>query len=563
MPRTPDHNVTLDECREIALRLMSANGQSGKVVADIARARGYSKQFVYELAGRGGWKSNRKRRSDAGGTKPPPISDEQYTQVAKIKMRSTTMKYVQPMSSEVAIDIAEESGIIPRDVLRPHHLNRWMRERGVDRGSQRRPLPRHRRKTPYPNFEHQLDTSACQMWYMKEDALRENYRGWRDPAKTANGIRIFRYGVVDHNSGWFYFQYYPEYENWVTGAGHLFEAWTQKRDPEKWPCCGVPERLYVDAGAFKAQWMHELCNALGVELMTSPGSGNMTRGGKEANSAARGLVEVHHWIIEREFETRLWLQKPKTLADLQEKAYKLCIMMNGVKEHSRHGRTRSQKFLEIPHDKLRLPPADFQMFMSLAEKPKLCKLWSDMTFTFKGNQYEIAGIPVDLRDSWVEVKWSPYSLPNVRIKGKDGHYYEAHPLAEDADGWYENAIDSTEHPEVFKDTSYEYWKKKIMQAELPELKALPDFEKRLANLRHIPREGAPVAADSAPTRMPFYHALQRIHDAIARDITIEENAALRAKYNDWMTEEQIDHELNELQKQDENHGLHGLHGGKA
>jgi len=524
----------------------------GEVVERWAGVYGVSAAQIYRWARAGGWASGRKQRADMGTRREscPRVADVE--RAALLKHQSTTGKYNNPMPAEVAADVTGASS----NGVKPHHINQLLRARQLDRRALAKPAPRMCRRSTRPNEEHQFDTSVCSIWYLDERGsqarLRVNPQAGKDQNKPARGRQVIRYVLTDHFTHCTFVQYQHRHESFISSAAHLHAAWTRKREPEKFPLCGCPTRLYVDQGAtYHSGHIQQLCENLGVELVGKQPTGTRSRAGKLGHPSALGSVECAHWIVESHFETRMRVEKPESLEELNARAYEWCVQWNGQQIHRRYGMTRSQLWSTIRSDELRIPPADLAAFMALAEKPATCHIYGDLTIRFKGRRYLLENIPVDLRETDAEVMYSPWTFPEVRVRGIDGGYYLAKPLAKmDAleGGYYEHAV-ATGDFRSFKDTTTERSQKHAERNPVVDgLDAFRGFAEGIGNLSFMSRAGEEIqAGPGAPVRMSIYRALARIHEALGRVITVEESEALTHEYGDWMTAEEIDAAIQRLQ----------------
>lgn len=501
-----------------------------------------SPQTVYRWAREGGYHTGRKRREDAG-KKKVQADPEMVKKAAMIKYATSTLKYGSPMPAEVAIEI---SGAAESHV-KPYQVNEMVRAMGLNRQALSRTTPHIVRSTERPNEEHQFDTSICRIWYLdKRKRIRVDRLRGMDKNKPQRGAPIVRYVLVDHFTHTFFFQYKRELESFSSSAGFLHQAWARKPDADLFPFCGVPKRMYLDQGpTFKNKHFKQLCENLGIELTPKQPTNTRSQSGKLGSPRAVGSVESAHWIIDRNFESRFRFQKPESLDELNDWAYRWCIWWNAAKRHSRYGLPRMQLWNSIRSDELRVPPGDFEVFITLAARWHSCKIYPDLTIRFKGERYLVRNVPVDLVHTKAEVMHSPFNFPEIQVRGLDGYLYNAHPLNKREPirgGYYEHAVPSGTFRSP-RDTTTERSQKLAERYEARDVAPFPDFAKRLERLRYMPKPGEEIEADIWPVAYPMMNAIGRIQEELCRPITIAENETLRMKYGECMRADEIEREV--------------------
>ncbi len=411
-----------------------------RTVARYSSLFGCSAQAVYQAAARGGYRSSRKTRTDAG-TIRKPVTASQVAAVASLIHATHTEKNRIPLSAESAILIAETRGLVPAGQLSPEYLNRWMREHSIAKTDATAASPHVNMRSLHPNHVHQFDTSVCAQWYLDNHGIvrpqARDFAVYKNKPGTPRP-KLIRYVLVDHCTGAF-FVWYTHTEQALDLIEFLYLAWAPKdfipqRHPEVadllntagrtladlYPFRGVPRMLVSDNGAaLRADVVSRLLDSLGVDANTHvPG-----------NPRAKGAVEGMMHRFECWFEARTKLEAAPTLERLNAWAIEACAAYNADKRHSRHGLPRFDAWNAwiTPETLREVPPYDH--YRALASTAAVTRrVRGDLTISFKPDFNAGASAPSEvhtyripnpnLAGTEVEVRVNYYEYPQIRVRAQ-------------------------------------------------------------------------------------------------------------------------------------------------
>lgn len=433
----PNSPESLQYFTRLAERIQQApRGQRGALVEEAVAFLGWSKNRVYEGLRKAGWVSGRKRRADRGKRK---LSDEEARLVAGMvhESRRTNGKKMLPM--KVALEIAKESGKILPDVSTAS-LSRAMRDASVHPTQLARPTPHITMRSLHPNHVWQFDVSVCVLYYLDQGGLsvmdeKRFYKNKPENLKRVAKQRVLRYLVTDHCSGAFFLRYYlAPGETQEVLFDFLVEAFTGVDDPKN-PFRGVPFWLIWDAGsANQASLVRNFLDRLEIKHQAhTPG-----------NPRAKGQVETMHNVIERAFESRLFMMHVRNIDHLNELAREWMVWFNSTQAHSRHGFTRYGMWQTIREDQLRLCPPRELCQELLRTEPEKRQVGGNLTvrYAIKGYgsaEYSIRHIPGVRVGDTIEVCVNPYRAPNIYVLDEDEQgnevRWECEPIALDGAGF--------------------------------------------------------------------------------------------------------------------------------
>lgn len=343
-----------------------------------------------------GWRSGRRRRSDAGQTKVP---DESLSMLAAALLAGQRQSGQAPLAIPVARHSLAASGVDFAGAS-DAHLARLLRERGLDLATQRGGAQSHVwMRSEHPNAVHEVDPSVALLYYAPAGGQRDLAAApGGTPYKNKPGRRekVWRYVLVDHYSGCIYLDYYATAgESAAVMWDFLCGAWGPQEEPLA-AFHGVPRLLVWDAGSANTSApIRTALAALGVEThVHQPGSPRV-----------KGAVESAQWVIERHFESRLRLQPVDSLDELRAAARRWAAAWNadavpGI-DCRRRRRTvahvRLEAWQRITPDQLRELPAEARD-LAVYEAARR-KVAGDLTVTLRHPStrrrevYRVGGLP--------------------------------------------------------------------------------------------------------------------------------------------------------------------------
>lgn len=431
--------MTRDLARALAGELASAPyGGKETVLARWAEQTGLSRSTLLRHAKAAGYQpQRRKRRRDAG--RPRCLDEEALSFLVALMQGSHRKTGSIEMPVTEALDICQRAGIIPREVSE-FTVRRILRERGMSRRhlqqaytTDGQTVSAHhvQLRSEHPNHLHQVDVSACLHWYFKKGgglAYRHkalDLAGGKkaEPYRKLKG-HILRYVLVDHKSAAFYVRYYyAEGETALNLIDFLWHSWRRREDPRD-VFCGAPRMLYFDRGSANLAWMvGNLLDNLQVAWETH----------QAGVPRAKGSVETHNYIWQRAFESRLWLDPPRDLEELNARADDFRIHYCETRIHRRLGMTRFAAWSQIRDDQLRHLPTREVYNELVHERPHKTKVRSDKLVRWKGAVHLILS-PVNVGEEILVVR-NPYRLPELMVHrvnpdGSRGELLETRYLAD-------------------------------------------------------------------------------------------------------------------------------------
>jgi hypothetical protein len=552
------------EAGAIAAAMKNAKkGLERKAVVDRFMAElGASERAIYRAAKRGGWTSGNRARKDRGKCKMKP--DEIQSLVAlqansKRKDRHTIM----PM--EVALDVAASSGMVSsrlsvsrlNQITRNNRMSRRQMEYDIDHGPHINMISLH------PNHVHQVDVTNCVQYFLRKsngapgaggNESGTGKLGHRDmmlefSIKKPDAFkkikkRLMRYVLIDHYSGAFFVRYYyASGERGIDMAEFLIEAWgarTPAREAcvTKYPFRGVPEILVCDKGsALMNSMVLGLLGPLGVEVFDHmPG-----------NPRAKGAVEGFMWIWEQHFESRLSAQPAPDLETLNDWALDYCVNHNAKKKHTRHGSTRSKKWLEIPANKFRILPPDDVCKELLNTRPEKRMVRSNLCISYRGSEFRVSN--PDLEGRKVTVSINPYrwlsDRRSVDVTWKDQFgdekKLEAFEVLRDPASGFRVGEKTAIFGKTFarqKNTATQNQIKDLPDVKEEKIKAFGHHAAKVSPLAHIQPRGNTVDIETERPAIPEAQALLILKDKLKRPLLSHETEVIEAMAN--ITRDDVD-----------------------
>lgn len=540
-----------------AWRLLEAapRGQKTAIMQDLARMFGLSVSQTYTALKDGGWCSGRKVRADKG-------TSERLTD-AELHAMSQWLFLTQRKTGKILGDIAtgkEElyrSGRISLTAYETSDAtwNRRLLTAGIGKAGLKSPSLATELDSRHPNEWHLVDASVGVLFYLDRGQMKFKRFDTMDPKNKPQQFAEFvnrrlllvRWVLVDHYSGSFVVDYHQSTgETSADLLDFLHYAWSPKVDP-RWPIHGVGWHLWMDqASAQKSAAVTALTQSLGVQLHLHQSS--EVRSDAPA-ARATGGVEVVQRIWEHEFEV-LWRSNPPTggLEQIRRQAADYCVLMNSDPRYKlrRAGMTRSELWMDIKDEQLRLPPS-LDVFRSLAVgRAESRVLDAYGKFTLDKHEFKLQHCTW-LPDERVEVRRSPFDDSRVQVLNlRTGEQAEAVRLERRRNGRSSAAVYLGE-----KDTTHAHQPKhaaaRVREAVAEQVSsktglAAPgaivsqlEQSAELVNVQFVPRVGTPILATVSGRLVDAWDALEL---AVARlgELAPDESAWLSGQIPGRMDE---------------------------
>ena len=546
-------------------------GARGALIDEAAKFLGWSKSRVYDGLKKAGWESGRKRRGDRGRRK---VTEEEIRVVAGMvhESRRTNGKKMMPMKT--ALEIARSNGEIRRDISLST-LQRGMADLSLHPSQLAKPEPHITMRSLHPNHVWQFDVSVCVLYYLDQGGLavmdeKRFYKNKPENLKRVAKQRVLRYLATDHYSGAFHLRYYlASGETQEVLFNFLVDAFTGG-DNAQYPFRGVPLLLIWDAGsANQAFLVKKFPDRLDVKhLAHEPG-----------NPRAKGQVESMHNVIERQFESRLFMMQVRDIDHLNALAADWMTWFNATAIHSRHGKTRYSLWQTIREDQLRLCPPRAVCQELLHTEPETRQVNGNLAvrYTVKGYEpaeYSVRHIPGLRVGDKVQVCVNPYHAPSIYVLDEDEHgnevRWECEPVLLDAGGFPVDApVFGEEYKaqpatpadkqrrQVAKEAYGVESKAEVDKARKKKQPAYAEIEpfadvKAAPTVSHMRRPGTEleVPGQFHVELQPLSHveAFKRLAAQLGRRLHAEENKAVRCRFPDGVPEETLPQLVEQLRQ---------------
>ena len=316
MSTTPQVDDMKPLAPELIARLMElksqletcAHGESSNLVASFAHDNGASVQTVWRwLSTHVGYKSGRKKRTDAGNTR---LSTEALHFIGASKAVSVRLTGKSTKPTAVAMNIADANGFEVN--VSASRVNTLLRNNRMNAKAQANARNHGTLRSKYPNHVHQIDPSLCLVFYMggKQYVMTEEQFNKNKPTSIEKvKLKVWRYVRYDHASGTIDTRYYEAAgENQSVLFDFLMYTWGQQPMRQSY---GIPTILQWDKGsANTSHAIQRLLNALGITHLTHATHHAWVKGG----------VENGNNIVETHFESRLRDEPVNSVEELNNAA---------------------------------------------------------------------------------------------------------------------------------------------------------------------------------------------------------------------------------------------------
>lgn len=370
----------------------------------------------------------RKQRADAGEVS---LTRQEALTLSAFLMQSHRKSGKRLMSIAEALEILRANGEVRAQrldpatgellPLSPSAVSSALRAWRMHPDQINRPAPAVELRSLYPNHAWQIDASLCVLYYLHPRTKAESglqvmererfYKNKPANLKRIEADRVWSYERTDHYSGSIAVHYVMGAESGANLA-ESFIRFIQPRAGD--PCHGVPRILMMDMGSANTSGLFgNLARRLGVQLIAhAPG-----------NARATGQVENARNIIERSFESGLRFRPVADLAELNASAERWAAWFNANRRHSRHGKTRSDCWMTITHEQLRIAPPPEVCQLLLTHTPETRKVSVTLTVWFAGQEYDVRGVPGVMVGETLHVTYGAYQQDACTIvtQDADGH----------------------------------------------------------------------------------------------------------------------------------------------
>lgn len=355
----------------------------------------------------------RKRRADAGETS---LTMAESTRIAAYLMETLRKNNKRLASIPQAVKVLRANGEIRAERIDPESgeikplsssaIARAMRGYGMHPDQLLAPAPAVELISLHPNHAWQIDASLCVLYYLESNRPTEQglqvmeakkfYKNKPANLKRIENDRVWSYEQTDHNSGAIKVHYVTGAES-ATNISESFIKFIQKQDNQ--PMHGVPYILMMDMGSANTSGLFKnLLRRLDVEALPHA----------PENARATGQVEKARDIIERSFESTLRFQPVHSIDELNALGEQWSAWYNADAVHSRHGRTRSEQWMTIKDEHLRIAPSPELCRELLTHAPERRKVNDFLRVSFAGREFDVSKVPNVMVGEWLDVTYNPY-----------------------------------------------------------------------------------------------------------------------------------------------------------
>ena len=215
-----------------------------ELIREHARKIGVLVSRVHRHLLAAGHGSGRKRRSDAGAAK---VSAEALDMLSAALKSGVRQSGQAPLGIPMARFALEANGFDFGGASNAQ-LARLLRKRGLDLDTQARGTRSHQRmRSAHPNQVHQVDPSVSLLYYTPGGRQRDaGTEPGGEPYKnkpTNKKLKLWRYLLVDHDSGCFFLYYY---EASGETSANLWDFICRAWEPKRGAFHGLPEHPEAD-----------------------------------------------------------------------------------------------------------------------------------------------------------------------------------------------------------------------------------------------------------------------------------------------------------------------------
>ncbi|MFP5420949.1 MAG: integrase [Gammaproteobacteria bacterium] len=566
MALTPDIR---DYLGDLARKLdATGHGERGALMAAAQEFLDWSPATIYrQLKAACGWTAGRKTRSDKGTTS---VADDALQMLGAAQREGVRENGKQTLFTPTARSILEQNGI--NLGVSNGQLNRLIRARSLDVGSQRNVSPVQALRALYPNYLHQVDPSLCLVYYLKgkQHIMRDSefYKNKLDNYAKVK-LKVWRYVMYDRASGALVVWYCEAAgENQHSLFDFLMYAWGKT---EGKLLHGVPLFMLWDKGsANTSSAIKNLLKHLEVEPLVH----------EAGNARAKGGVEGGNNIVETQFESRLRFEPVDDIAHLNAAAHAWAEAYNANLIAGQDTRLRRAGLAEpvarydlwqlIRAEQLRLLPSVEVCRALMTSREVERTVGADMCISFKhvdaerSMQYDLRGLDGITVKSKVSVRALVYGDCAIQIEAPryDGEMltYRVEPIrGYDQFGQRLDAAVPGQEYKSLPETAIEKAAKVMDDLAYPDQDAKQarakqvtpfggslDAHSHLKQIEHpayLQRQGTTIETpEHLRTDAPKLSAMQamlRIAAAMGRNLSPEENTWLRNTFKEGVPEDQV------------------------
>ena len=385
-------------------------------------------------------KPERKRRSDAGACK---LSWKEAWVISAFMMEGFRANNKSLISVGKALEVLRGNGRVRAEWVDADGVVRRLSESAVARALRQYALhPQQLRRAPaaqpqgsdYPNDVWLIDASISTLFYVPEGGLEDMspavfYKNKPGNFERIKRQRLTRYVITDHCSGCIFVHYVAGGESIVNLTESFLAAIAQRSNQQMY---GVPFHLVMDPGSGDTISFKTLLRRLQVVAVVNA----------VGNPRAKGQVEGAHNLVERDFESGFKFTHVPDIAWINAQAARWMRWFNGTKVHSRHGKTRYAKWMEITAAQLRLVDVELARKL-ITNKPEERMVDQWLNVQFDGASWDVREVPDVAVGEKLLVTYNPFRRDAAFVVLADAvggeHLVEIPKVLTDEHGFVEGA----------------------------------------------------------------------------------------------------------------------------
>jgi len=419
----PSISPSINEALVLMSTVRLESKRKGELINDLCATTGKSRATIYRQLKLTTVQAPRRRRSDAGKT---ALTRQEAVLISKVVMEHMRKNNQRLHTIDSAVKMLRANGAIRAERIDPatgecvpmstSAIASAMRHYKLHPDQLLQPEPARELRSLHPNHVWQIDASLCVLYYLETDkpsemglqVMEEKVFNKNKPKnlKRIENRRVWSYEITDHNSGYIFAMYVLDGES-SENIIKCFLAAIQQRGSD--PFYGVPKILMMDMGSANTSGLFKnLLRRLDVETIAhAPG-----------NARATGSVEVARNILQCSFESGLKLKPVLSLDDLNARVARWLRWFNATAVHSRHEKTRSDQWMTITQEQLRIAPSP-ELCRELVTHTPVSRIVTDhLRIEFNRAEYDVSGLckkfGVVIGES-LQVTYNPYVADAAQI----------------------------------------------------------------------------------------------------------------------------------------------------
>ena len=522
-----------DAKQEIRLVMTGILGSEARHKArELSGSLGVSEGTIYRYSA----KYRRIKARANRGEKKLPVDEDVLEE-----MKAFTYQTDCPATD--VIEIFEQNGLLEPGVVSPAWFTRWLKAQGMSRKEMkqdRRPCCRFEASEPGELF--QVDATLAEQFYIDDDGSVD----WestvsRNKNRPGNQKRrLIIIAAMDDYSRCVYAEFTTgqTVNHWLN---FLFNTIMQKKDP-RFYFHGIPRTIYMDNDTVaKTQKFTRAMSALGIRIRRHKPTRKTDR---FSNARSKGKIERFlRYLAEKQKRTKL--KKFSSLKEANHFLMEVCLQYNNRK-HSVTGETLLSRWIRIRPEML-IQCEDQKIYKLLYRDEYHCKVYNDLTLHLDGETWQLDYSEPFFQMIGMRITVFKHPLEQDQIFVEwEGREYQVSRREFEPRAWSEGPVhlpksNREQQIETMENTNFGHLKLWGF-GESPGKDAIILPPKKGVDSKAL-REKV------EPPKVKRFDAMYRISRELARNLSEEENRFLTGLFGEWVTDEEIERVIQQLNKQ--------------